>query len=129
MDASAQQWGNESAGPQSSPKVDLFHLSFTTGPFFPQNSQLRVNFDQSRFDSSAQAMAEPQVPTVEPQDAPVASLEPEADDWNDAESALGESLASSTTSMNSSILKYREENGRTYHAYKVHLPPKILTQD
>ncbi|KAF8855637.1 S-adenosyl-L-methionine-dependent methyltransferase [Acephala macrosclerotiorum] len=27
-------------------------------------------------------------------------------------------LASSTTSIGSSILKYREENGRTYHAYK-----------
>lgn len=29
-----------------------------------------------------------------------------------------ESIASSTTSMRSSIMHYREENGRTYHAYK-----------
>ncbi|CRK14652.1 hypothetical protein BN1723_010432 [Verticillium longisporum] len=36
---------------------------------------------------------------------------------DDADSALG-SVASSTTSINSSILRYRQENGRTYHAYK-----------
>lgn len=29
-----------------------------------------------------------------------------------------ESEISSTTSIGSSILKYRQENGRTYHAYK-----------
>ncbi|KAM0271171.1 hypothetical protein ACHAQH_009155 [Verticillium albo-atrum] len=36
---------------------------------------------------------------------------------NDADSTFG-SVASSTTSINSSILRYRHENGRTYHAYK-----------
>jgi hypothetical protein len=54
-------------------------------------------------------MADPQIP--------LPSL-PEADD-DDNDSSLGLELASSTTSIGSSILKYREENGRTYHAYKV----------
>jgi hypothetical protein len=31
---------------------------------------------------------------------------------------LRQSIASSTTSIGSSILKHREENGRRYHAYK-----------
>jgi len=51
-------------------------------------------------------MADPQIPIL-----------PEADDDND--SSLGTELASSTTSIGSSILNYRQENGRTYHAYKV----------
>ncbi len=43
----------------------------------------------------------------------------EADVDDDADSAIGvRSLASSTTSIGSSILKGRQENGRTYHAYK-----------
>ncbi|KAH6876419.1 S-adenosyl-L-methionine-dependent methyltransferase, partial [Thelonectria olida] len=43
----------------------------------------------------------------------------EADDeHDDADSSLGDDNASSTASISSSILKYREENGRTYHAYK-----------
>jgi SAM-dependent methyltransferase len=47
-------------------------------------------------------------------------LEADADDsFNDNDSAFGSgNPASSTTSINSSIMKYREENGRTYHAYK-----------
>jgi hypothetical protein len=56
-------------------------------------------------------MAEPE--TV----APV--IEAEADSY-DADSAYDvDSVTSSTTSIGSSVLKYREENGRTYHAYKV----------
>jgi len=45
-------------------------------------------------------------------------LEAEAED--DADSALGDdnSVTSSTTSLGSSIMKHREENGRTYHVYK-----------
>lgn len=47
-------------------------------------------------------------------------LEAEADDYdNDGDSAMGTGILSSTTSINSSIMRYREENGRTYHAYKV----------
>jgi hypothetical protein len=46
-------------------------------------------------------------------------LEAEPDDW-DGDSAVGEeNIAGSTASISSSILRYREENGRTYHAYKV----------
>jgi SAM-dependent methyltransferase len=46
-------------------------------------------------------------------------LEPEDHDY-DNDSALGDDTNTiiSTTSISSSILKYREENGRTYHAYK-----------
>ena len=58
-------------------------------------------------------MAEPQ---AEPQNV---DLEAEADDYENDSALGGESIASSTTSINSSIMKYREENGRTYHAYKV----------
>ncbi|KAK3936976.1 Phosphoethanolamine N-methyltransferase 1 [Diplogelasinospora grovesii] len=39
------------------------------------------------------------------------------DEDGDADSAY-ESLASSSTSLASTILRYRQENGRTYHAYK-----------
>ncbi|CZR56285.1 related to methyltransferase [Phialocephala subalpina] len=48
-------------------------------------------------------------------------IEAEADDHiDDGDSALGDdaTLASSTTSIGSSILKNRTENGRTYHSYK-----------
>ncbi|KAG8362158.1 hypothetical protein FVEN_g79 [Fusarium venenatum] len=41
-----------------------------------------------------------------------------AQDDTDADSALGDDTGSDTTSLRSSILRYREENGRTYHAYK-----------
>ncbi|WYZ44935.1 hypothetical protein EsH8_VIII_000251 [Colletotrichum jinshuiense] len=37
---------------------------------------------------------------------------------DDSASELGESIASSSTSISSSILDYRIENGRTYHRYK-----------
>ncbi|KAL4729764.1 hypothetical protein ACLX1H_004188 [Fusarium chlamydosporum] len=37
---------------------------------------------------------------------------------NDTDSSLGEDVLSSTASISSSILDYRRENGRTYHAYK-----------
>lgn len=58
-------------------------------------------------------MAEPQ---AQPQNV---DLEAEADDYEN-DSALGAgSILNSTASINSSILRYREENGRTYHAYKV----------
>jgi hypothetical protein len=50
--------------------------------------------------------------------APVAIHEAEPDDY-EYDSGVGGSIVSSTTSISSSILKYREENGRTYHAYKV----------
>ncbi|KAH8750854.1 S-adenosyl-L-methionine-dependent methyltransferase [Hyaloscypha sp. PMI_1271] len=41
-----------------------------------------------------------------------------ADDFNDQDSAIGSTRESSSASIGSSILRYREENGRTYHAYK-----------
>ncbi|PHH60645.1 hypothetical protein CDD81_1396 [Ophiocordyceps australis] len=36
----------------------------------------------------------------------------------DHDDGLGSSIASSSTSLASSILRYREENGRTYHAFR-----------
>ncbi|KAJ4122912.1 hypothetical protein NW768_009899 [Fusarium equiseti] len=40
------------------------------------------------------------------------------DSADDTDSSLGEDISSSTASISSSILNYRRENGRTYHAYK-----------
>lgn len=45
------------------------------------------------------------------------AIQAEADDYDGYDSGFGE-VASSTTSISSSIMRYREENGRTYHAYK-----------
>ena len=57
-------------------------------------------------------------PTAQP-GAGAGALVPEDDDAYENDSALGEEdLASATTSLSSSILKFREENGRTYHSYK-----------
>ncbi|CCF46425.1 methyltransferase [Colletotrichum higginsianum] len=39
-------------------------------------------------------------------------------DESDLDSSLGAEVQPSTMSLRSSILRYREENGRTYHAYK-----------
>ncbi|KAG7038624.1 methyltransferase domain-containing protein [Colletotrichum scovillei] len=37
---------------------------------------------------------------------------------DDSDSAMGVSVLGSSASMTSSIMRYREENGRTYHAYR-----------
>jgi hypothetical protein len=61
-------------------------------------------------------------PATSPPAGPAAlgPLEAESDDW-DGDSAVGAAdLESSKASISSSILKYRVENGRTYHAYKVY---------
>ena len=59
-------------------------------------------------------MASPEETAIDPANVPAL----EVDDNTD--SSYGEDDAvSSTASIASSILKYREENGRTYHAYKV----------
>ena len=59
---------------------------------------------------------------AEPQNV---GLEAEADDYENDSALRGEGNASSTASINSNITKYREENGRTYHAYKVSYNFKI----
>lgn len=68
-------------------------------------------------------MAEPQANenAVTAPAAPAApgGLEAEADDWAGDSSFGDDDTASSTMSISSSIMRYREENGRTYHAYKV----------
>ncbi|KAK2054413.1 methyltransferase domain-containing protein [Colletotrichum caudatum] len=42
----------------------------------------------------------------------------ENDANDDADSTMGASVLESSASMTSSIMRYREENGRTYHAYR-----------
>ncbi|EXF86460.1 methyltransferase domain-containing protein [Colletotrichum fioriniae PJ7] len=42
----------------------------------------------------------------------------ENDTNDDSDSAMGVSVLGSSASMTSSIMRYREENGRTYHAYR-----------
>ncbi|KAK3366151.1 S-adenosyl-L-methionine-dependent methyltransferase [Lasiosphaeria ovina] len=53
---------------------------------------------------------------LQPAQGPAVQVDDEPD--NDADSALGEDAVSSTASISSSILHYRKENGRTYHAYR-----------
>ncbi|KAM5359177.1 hypothetical protein ACJZ2D_014675 [Fusarium nematophilum] len=60
-------------------------------------------------------MAEEQNPETPPLEA---DDNPDNVTVDDGDSALGVDGASVTTSLRSSILRYREENGRTYHAYK-----------
>lgn len=59
----------------------------------------------------ADLQPDPHAPVQDP-------LVPEADDYDDTDSALGEDNASSTTSLSSTIYRHRHENGRTYHAFK-----------
>jgi len=65
------------------------------------------------------------MPNTPPEDRPTQStseIEPDVEgstDDDDADSAYGApSVNSATTSVTSSIMKYRMENGRRYHAYK-----------
>lgn len=74
---------------------------------------------------SAQSEAVPPIPGGPPvpsevpaNPAPDATIEAEADDYNDGDSAIADSALSSTDSIHSSILNYRRENGRQYHGYK-----------
>jgi SAM-dependent methyltransferase len=61
-------------------------------------------------------MAETTAPDINPP-SPDPEAGVEADDYDDNESSLAD-LQSSTASISSSIMKFREENGRTYHAYQ-----------
>ncbi|KAH6880537.1 S-adenosyl-L-methionine-dependent methyltransferase [Thelonectria olida] len=49
---------------------------------------------------------------------PVPVIEPDEELQDDGDSAIGSDVASSATSIASSIIDYRRENGRTYHKYK-----------
>ncbi|KAK6223057.1 methyltransferase domain-containing protein [Colletotrichum tabaci] len=60
-------------------------------------------------------MADPTPAYADPLEADNAN-ENYADD--DADSAMGVSVLESSSSMTSSIMQYREENGRTYHAFR-----------
>ncbi|KAJ4081687.1 hypothetical protein NW760_005503 [Fusarium oxysporum] len=56
-------------------------------------------------------------------DGPIVAADEDVQD--DRDSSIGDDATSSTASLSSSILDFRHENGRTYHAYKdgkYHLP-------
>ncbi|KAF4446193.1 hypothetical protein F53441_10169 [Fusarium austroafricanum] len=54
---------------------------------------------------------------TQPREAGTAFIVPD-DMLDDTDSALGEDIHSPAISLSSSVLDYRRENGRTYHAYK-----------
>ncbi|KAF9872378.1 methyltransferase domain-containing protein [Colletotrichum karsti] len=59
-------------------------------------------------------MASPPAANTAPMEVDTA----EDNDGDDGDSAMGASVLGSSTSMTSSIMRYREENGRTYHAFR-----------
>ncbi|KFY88679.1 hypothetical protein V498_06694 [Pseudogymnoascus sp. VKM F-4517 (FW-2822)] len=77
-------------------------------------------------------LAEPH-PDNDPQNhAPLQIDEQEENEFDDTDSAYGDSVASSSTSLASSITRYQYENGRRYHAYKqgeYYLPNDEMEQD
>ncbi|PHH62232.1 hypothetical protein CDD80_1370 [Ophiocordyceps camponoti-rufipedis] len=50
-----------------------------------------------------------------------------SEDGDDEDDGLGGSIASSSTSLASSIMRYREENGRTYHAFRAGSMPFLAS--
>ncbi|KAK1988429.1 methyltransferase [Colletotrichum cereale] len=69
------------------------------------------------------AADEPYAPAVLDNDSATTSAEEASDiesagGESDLDSSLGAEVQPSTVSLRSSVLRYREENGRTYHAYK-----------
>ncbi|KAK4186210.1 secondary metabolism regulator LAE1 [Podospora australis] len=68
--------------------------------------------------ASSPAGAATTATATETQPASNIAIEVDESDFNDADSSLGEDPAESTASLTSSILRYRKENGRTYHAYR-----------
>ena len=66
---------------------------------------------------STAVLPEPVAQTAAPD--PDAHIEPNTDDSSDVDSALGGSdVESDTTSLASSVLDYKYENGRRYHSYR-----------
>ncbi|KAM0347399.1 hypothetical protein ACHAPU_004920 [Fusarium lateritium] len=59
-------------------------------------------------------VTERHAPTTEESDLQAESEQ----EFRDDDSAIGDDAASSTASINSSIMQYRTENGRTYHAFR-----------
>lgn len=65
--------------------------------------------------TSARATPQPQTQPTQP----IAQVEVDDDAFDgDGDSALGDDVELSTASISSSILRFRQENGRTYHAYR-----------
>ncbi|KAK1993101.1 methyltransferase domain-containing protein [Colletotrichum falcatum] len=73
--------------------------------------------------SAADAPQAPAVVETEPaldfdNDSATTSTDEADDSESDLDSSLGVDVQPSTVSLRSTVLRYREENGRTYHAYK-----------
>ncbi|EFQ31054.1 methyltransferase domain-containing protein [Colletotrichum graminicola M1.001] len=66
----------------------------------------------------ASAVAETEPALDFDNDSATTSADEASDSESDLDSSLGADVQPSTMSLRSSILRYREENGRTYHAYK-----------
>ncbi|KFY97518.1 hypothetical protein V500_02038 [Pseudogymnoascus sp. VKM F-4518 (FW-2643)] len=77
-------------------------------------------------------LAEPDADNYPQNHAPLQIDEQEEGESDDADSAYGDSVASSSTSLVSSITRYQYENGRRYHAYKqgeYYLPNDEMEQE
>ncbi|KAF4475659.1 putative methyltransferase tdiE [Colletotrichum fructicola Nara gc5] len=69
-------------------------------------------------DAGAGAGVHPAAPAAAATAPLEADVGDDENDGGDADSAMGESVLGSSMSMTSSIMRYREENGRTYHSFR-----------
>lgn len=77
--------------------------------------------DNKKAKSASPAGDNTEALTAETLGAQPIAVEAAQDAEDDNDSALGDDAASSTASLQSSIMQYRQENGRTYHAFKEQL--------
>ncbi|ORY02669.1 S-adenosyl-L-methionine-dependent methyltransferase [Clohesyomyces aquaticus] len=68
-------------------------------------------------------------PAEEQFDVPNVDIEAESVEPSDSDSAYGDDLESYTTSLKSTVLNYRFENGRRYHGFKEDTAKYILPND
>ncbi|KAF2250247.1 S-adenosyl-L-methionine-dependent methyltransferase [Trematosphaeria pertusa] len=68
--------------------------------------------------SSGAAQPSQQAPASPEFDVPEVGIEAESTEPSDGDSAYGDDLESYTTSLKSTVLNYRYENGRRYHGFK-----------
>ncbi|KAH6876405.1 S-adenosyl-L-methionine-dependent methyltransferase [Thelonectria olida] len=78
-----------------------------------ETTEVTKQKSRSSSPKSQKSEHDPQIPETQ-----VLVAEENDGDVNDDDSAVEDDAASSTASMRSSIMQYRQENGRTYHAYK-----------
>ncbi|KAK5130728.1 hypothetical protein LTR08_001715 [Meristemomyces frigidus] len=85
------------------------------GPLSVDGQSLDVRSIASVAEAPQEEIDDVQQPHLPAQLATEQDLEP---DITDTDSALGSDTESTTTSLSASIYNYRQEHGRTYHAYK-----------